>query len=169
MTERSPIHRIRAAASPIAAAFALVISALAASAPIAALAQERNVDETSRTFAAVIAVDDHWLQAEVGGDTAWLDAMLTPDYRSIGQEGKVLDKPTLLAHAEKNRGSDNMRNKVNAWLRSHPTRKSVVVHGDVAILSFSDPATGRVRSSDIFIYTDGGWHALYSQHSASKD
>lgn len=125
----------------------------------------RKTNETARTVAAVMAVDQHWLQAEESGDTAWLDAMLMPDYRSISAEGKVLDKPTLLAHAKKNRGSDEMRKKVDAWLKSHPVKQSVVMHGDVAILSFSDPKTGSVRSSDIFIHKDGGWHALYSQHS----
>ncbi|HKU80425.1 MAG TPA: nuclear transport factor 2 family protein [Rhodanobacteraceae bacterium] len=131
----------------------------------AATAGSAKVDETARTSAAVIAVDQRWLEAEVSGDTAWLDAMLMPDYRSISAEGKVLDKPTLLAHAEKNRGSDKMRKRVEAWLKSHPVTQSVVMHGDIAILSFSDPKTGRIRSSDTFIYEDRGWHALYSQHA----
>lgn len=133
--------------------------------PVIANAASPPAGEAAHTDTAVIAVDHHWLDAEVSGDTAWLDAMLMPDYRSIGADGKVLDKPTLLAHAEKNRGSDKMRKKVEAWIKAHPTRKSVVMHGDVAILSFSDPGTGRVLSSDIFIYHDGGWHALYSQHA----
>lgn len=124
-----------------------------------------DANETAKTTAAVVAVDQHWLEAEVSGDTAWLDAMLMPDYRSISAEGKVLDKPTLLAHAKKNRGSDKMRRQVDAWQKAHPTRQSVVLHGDVAILSFSDPKTGRILSSDTFIYKDGGWHALYSQHA----
>lgn len=124
-----------------------------------------NANETAKTTAAVVAVDQHWLEAEVSGDTAWLDAMLMPDYRSISAEGKLLDKPTLLAHANKNRGSDKMRRQVDAWQKAHPTRQSVVLHGDVAILSFSDPTTGRILSSDTFIYKDGGWHALYSQHA----
>lgn len=131
----------------------------------AAIAADAQSDPTARTSAAVIAVDDHWTQAEVHGDTAWLDAMLLPEYRSISADGKVLDKKTLLAHATENRTSDKMAKRVAAWLRAHPTRKSVVMRGDVAILSFSNPQTGRVLSADIFVYRDGGWHALYSQHS----
>lgn len=144
-----------------------VLAALICSLPAAAAtaAASGKVDETAHTSAAVIAVDHHWLEAETSGDTEWLDGMLMPDYRSIGSDGKVLDKPTLLAHAARNRGSDAMRKKVDAWMKSHPTKESVVIHGDVAILSFSDPKTGRVRSSDIFVYADGGWHALYSQHA----
>lgn len=150
---------------PIAITSLCAILVATAGVPVAASAAAPHADETARTNSAVIAVDDHWLDAEVSGDTAWLDAMLMPDYRSIGSDGKVLDKPTLLAHAKKNRGSDTMRKKVDAWVKTHPTRKSVVMHGDLAILSFSDPKTGRLRSSDIFIYKHGTWHALYSRHA----
>jgi hypothetical protein len=132
------------------------------------VAQATSTDETARTEAAVIAVDQHWLEAELGGDTAWLDAMLLPDYRSVGADGVVHPKSTIMAHAAKNRGSDEERRKVEAWLKAHPSGKAVVVHGDTAILSFYDLAKGAasdVRSSDIFVYVDGRWHALYSQHS----
>jgi hypothetical protein len=126
------------------------------------------MDEATHTAAAVLAVDDHWSQAEEHGDTAWLDSMLLPQYRSIGADGKILDKKTLLAHAAKNRGSDRMYKEVQAWMKAHPTRKSVVMRGDVAIISFSSPQTGRVRSSDVLVYEGGGWHALYSQHSKAE-
>jgi len=124
-----------------------LVAALAASAPIRAA--DVKVDE------------EH-------GDTAWLDSMLSAKYRSINADGKVLDKPTLLAHAAKNRTSDEMSKVVQAWQKTHPTRESVVMRGDVAILSFANPQTGRVRSSDIFIYEGGAWHALYSQHTKAE-
>ena len=136
-----------------------------AAAPVAANATTTKADESARTSAAVIAVDQHWLEAEVGGDTAWLDAMLMSDYRTVGADGKVGDKAAILRSATKNRGSDKMRKEVDAWQKAHPTKQSVVLHGDVAILSFSDLKTGRILSSDTFIYKDGGWHALYSQHA----
>ncbi len=152
-------------ATAMAAAFLLGIGGVSA---VARAGEQRHVDETARTPAAVMDVDQHWLEAEVGGDTAWLDAMLLPDYRSIGSDGKVSGKSAILESAKKNRGSNTMRKQVDAWLATHPSRQSVVLHGDVAILSFSDPKTGRIRSSDIFIYKDGGWHALYSQHSKTE-
>jgi hypothetical protein len=127
-------------------------------------------DETAKTAAAVIAVDQHWLDAEVGGDTAWLDRMLLPDYRSVDSKGVAHPKAAIVAHAAKNRGSDVERRKVEAWIKAHPSGKSVVIRGDTAILSFYDPKLGPqqgVRSSDIFVYEDGHWHALYSQHSAA--
>jgi hypothetical protein len=91
--------------------------------------------------------------------------MLMPDYRTVGAGGKVGDKAAILRSATKNRGSDKMRRQVDAWQKAHPTRQSVVLRGDVAILSISDPESGRILSSDTFIYKDGGWHALYSQHA----
>lgn len=134
----------------------------------AAVPAKHALDETAHTAAAVIAVDEHWLRAEEGGDTAWLDAMLLPDFRTIGHDGKVVTKSMLLKSATKNRGSDKMRERVDAWLKTHPSRKSVVMHGDVAVLSFVNPQTGHIWSSDIFVYENGHWHALYSQQSASK-
>ena len=150
---------------PIALALLCAVLAASAGAPVAASAANPPAGEAAHTSAAVIAVDDHWLEAEVGGDTAWLDAMLMPDYRTVGADGKVGSKAAILKSAAKNRGSDKMRKEVEAWQKAHPTRQSVVMHGDVAILSFSDPKTGRILSSDTFIYKDGGWHALYSQHA----
>lgn len=42
------------------------------------------------------------------------------------------------------------------------------MQGDTANLGFvsTSPATnGKLYSSDAFVYMDGRWHALYSQHS----
>ncbi|WP_240046207.1 nuclear transport factor 2 family protein [Rhodanobacter glycinis] len=148
----------------------LAVLVLGAEAVIAGTSAARaaGIDESARSEAAVIAVDQHWLEAELDGDTAWLDEMLLPEYRSVGADGVVHPKAAIMAHAAKNRGSDEERRKVEAWLKTHPSGKAVVIHGDTAILSFYDPAKGAasdVRSSDIFVYVDGRWHALYSQHS----
>ena len=134
-----------------------------------AAASAADVDETGRNEAAVIAVDQHWLEAELDGDTAWLDELLLPEYRSVGADGTVHPKAAIIAHAAKNRGNDAERRKVEAWLKANPLGKSVVIRGDTAIITFYDPQLGPqngVRSSDIFVYQGGRWHALYSQHSA---
>lgn len=154
----------------LATCLGFALPALAVIDPASAAANAAvGPNETAKTAAAVMAVDQHWLEAEVGGDTAWLDAMLMPDYRTVGADGKVGDKAAILRSATKNRGSDKMRKEVDAWQKAHPTRQSVVLHGDAAILTFSDPKTGHILSSDTFIYRDGGWHALYSQHSKVAD
>lgn len=146
------------------------LAALVGSSPAFVAGAHGVDDESTRTAAAVIAVDQHWLEAEVGGDTAWLDRMLLPDYRSVDSKGVAHEKAAIVAHAAKNRGSDRERRQVEAWLRAHPSGKQVVIRGDTAILSFYDPKRGPqrgVRSADIFVYQNGHWHALYSQHSAT--
>jgi len=131
-------------------------------------AADAGVDETAHTAAAVKAVDQHWLEAEESGDTAWLDGMLLPDYRSVGAAGTFATKAAIVAHAEKNRGSDKMKREVAAWQAAHPVEQEVTLQGDTAILSFvsSAPATkGKLYSSDVFVYADGRWHAIYSAHT----
>jgi hypothetical protein len=98
------------------------------------------------------------------GNTAWLRSMLLPGYRSIRADGSVWNKEMLLAHAAKNRGHGREQLKAfDAWLKTHPMNESVIIRGDVAVLSFSDPRTGHVRLSNIFVHEKGRWHALYSQ------
>lgn len=134
------------------------------SVPVHAPDTSEHVDETALTSQAVIAVDDHWSLAELRGNTAWLNSLLLPSYRSIRADGSVLDKKTLLAHASQNRGHGPEKLKgFDVWLKTHPMNESVIIHGHVSILSFSDPKTGRVRLSNVFVYEKGRWHALYSQ------
>lgn len=144
--------------------FALAIATLA----LAGSATAAPVDETAHSAAAVEAVDQHWLEAELDGDTAYLEQLLLPAYRSVGADGAVHPRDAIIAHAAKSRGSDEQRRKVEAWIKAHPSAQKVVLQGDTAILSFYDPARGAdhsVRSSDIFVYVDGRWHAIYSQHA----
>jgi len=135
---------------------------------LGANAADRGVDETAHTAAAVKAVDQHWLEAEEGGDAAWLEGMLLPGYRSVGEAGTFATKQAIVAHAAKNRGSDEMKRKADAWQAAHPVDQQVTLQGDTAILSFvsASPATkGKLYSSDVFVYVDGRWRALYSAHT----
>jgi hypothetical protein len=148
------------------ACIGLWLGAAAIAAPAAAA--DTAADETARTAAAVKAVDQHWLEAEEGGDAAWLDGMLLPDYRSVGVAGTFATKAAILAHAAKNRGSDKMKQQVAAWQVAHPVEQQVTLQGDTAVLSFvsTSPATkGKLYSSDVFVYVDGRWRALYSAHT----
>lgn len=137
---------------------------------MAADAAQASADETQQTQAGVMAVDTHWSLAEMTGDTAWLDDMLLPEYRSVGNSGVVHAKDAILAGAAKRKGTslEQAKLKFAEYQRQHPYGSAVVVHGDTAVVTFYDPALGPqkgVRSSDVFIYVDGHWHALYSQHT----
>lgn len=141
----------------------LLVLAIGAAAAIAA-----GVDEAARSAAAVKAVDQHWLEAETHGDTAWLDGLLLPEYRSIGADGKVTGKAAIVAYAARNRDSGKVKREVAAWQAAHPLEQQVVLQGDAAVVSFvsTAPASkGRLYSSDVFVHVGGRWRALYSAHT----
>jgi hypothetical protein len=120
------------------------------------------------TEAAVIADDEGWDKAEDKGDTAFIDRLLMPEYRSISSDGSVHDKAVILASARKNVSSPERKANAEKWRAAHPYLTSVAVTGDTAILSFTTnrpDSPVRIMSSDIFVYRDGRWRALYSQHS----
>jgi len=126
------------------------------------------VDETRPTESALRAVADHWQQAEIDGDVAYLEQLLLPEYRSISHVGVATVKAKILQRAKQNKGSEKWRREVAAYLQSHPTEMSIVIHRTTGIVSYFNPARGvqmGVRSSDIFVYENARWHAVYSQHS----
>jgi len=121
-----------------------------------------------KTAAAVIAADDGWEKAEESGDVAYVDNLLLPDYRSVSADGSVHDKAAILANTKHNIGSPDHAAKVAKWLAAHPMDTSAVIQGDTAVVTFHlkplGPEKG-IMSSDIFVYRDGQWHAIYSQHT----
>lgn len=125
--------------------------------------------EGERTAAGAIATDQHWSRAEVHGDTAFLSGFLLPGYRSVGHDGVAHTKAQLLASAVK-QGQDTVASiaAAAAYRKAHPYGTQVVIEGNTAVLSFYSLALGPekgLRSSDILVFEDGRWHALYSQHS----
>jgi hypothetical protein len=138
-------------------------------------AQETSAaaNETQHTEAGVIAVDEHWSVAERTGDTDWLDQMLLPEYRSVNNDGSVHAKAAIVAGAAKRKGADLAKAKQDFadYQKQHPYGTAVAMHGDTAIITFYDTTLGPqkgIKSSDIFVYLDGRWHAMYSQHTAQR-
>ena len=162
----------RKASTPMFVVAFLVATATSCRAQAALPHSQPSVDETQKSAEAVIAVDHHWGAAETGGDTPYIARLLLPDYRSVGPVGVVHDRAALLAHTTGNmdpRTRDAARLAADEYRRTHPTQTSVALVDDTAVLTFYSPALGLdkgVRSSDVFVYRDGHWHALYSQHSA---
>ena len=132
-----------------------------------AFAQQPKAPEP-RTAAAVIADDDAWGHAEQTGDAAFVDALLLPQYRSIDAAGKTHDKATIVASAKASPQRDAM---FASWKAAHPSLTSVEIEGDTAVLTFTlnKPGTpAAIMSCDIFVYRDGHWRALYSQHTTAE-
>lgn len=151
-----------------------IIAAIVCISPIAAIVAEaaedqpKVVDEHLRTEGAIWAVEEHWSQAEATGDTAFLSQFLLADYRSITADGRTHLRDSIIAGAAKRRVTSAGLEELRAYRDSHPTRKTVVMVGDMAIVTFHDAnqdMTHDVRSSDVLVYRGGSWHAVYSQHT----
>ncbi|MDB5709535.1 MAG: hypothetical protein JWL96_1605 [Sphingomonas bacterium] len=143
------------------------VLALAAIVPPTGTAEARPAPEP-RTAAAVLAADNGWGDAETRGDIAFVDALLADGYRTIGHDGKVRTKADVLASTRTKGGTLARAAEVAAWRAQHPTQGNVALFGDTAVLTWiTSGATnpGMVMSCDIFVYRDGRWHAVYSQHS----
>jgi hypothetical protein len=147
----------------------LAIMLLSAESVNIARGQGLNLTEP-QTEAAVTAADKAWGHAEESGDIAYIDALLLPEYRSVNVDGSVHDKAAILASTKKNLGSTKRAAADETWRAAHPHLTSVEITGDIAVLTFTlnKPDTpSRVMSCDIFVYREGHWHALYSQHPAA--
>lgn len=124
-----------------------------------------------RTAVAVLMADQQWTAAEIRGDAAFVDALLLPEYRSIGRDGKVADKAAIVASSRKRGPHSDFGKMVADYKATHPTRGDVTIDGDTAILTWISLTRGKgepVASCDIFVYRSGRWRALYSQHSTAE-
>jgi len=133
-------------------------------------ASQAQVSQSSEphTQAAIVAANEGWNRAESSGDVAFLDALLLPEYRSISSDGSTHDKAAILASARKNSNSAERAAASAKWLAAHPHVSSVQITGDTAIRTSTldaPDATKRVMSCDIYVYREGHWRALYSQHT----
>ena len=123
-----------------------------------------------KTAAAAVSADSAWGTAEQNGDAEFIDWLLLPEYRSVSDDGKVTDKAAILRHVRA--ASATVRentSKVAEWKSTHPTKSAVSIVGDTAILNWvsTKPETAEaVSSCDIFVYRDGHWHGIYSQHTS---
>jgi len=121
----------------------------------------------ARTADAVIAVDNSWGKAEAEGNAASVSQLLMPGYRSIGADGRTTDRDTIVRNTMLHAGSSDYRVKVATWRQQHPSHGEVALFGDTAILTWVSDASanrGAIQSCDIFVYRDGHWRAIYSQH-----
>ena len=137
--------------------------------PNALRAQSPAVDETQHSAEALLAVTNHWSDAEVQGDTAYLSRLLAPEYRSVNADGSFVPRSTLIDHAAHR--TPEQAAAITAWRASHHHGTRVVIDHDTAVLSYysgPDSPDAPISSSDIFVYRDHHWQALYSGHTALK-
>lgn len=88
----------------------------------------------------------------------------------MNTDGTAHSKAAIVAGAAKRKGTDIAKAQLEfaTYQKEHPYGSAVVIQGNTAIVSFYDPTLGPqngVKSSDVFVYIDGQWHAIYSQHT----
>jgi hypothetical protein len=124
------------------------------------------------TKEAVIAADESWQQAEEDGDSQFIEQLLLDGYRSVGSGGKTTTKSQIVEGAKKRGKSAEFAKMVADWKAKHPSAAEVTIFGDTAVLTWVPTDAGPnppVNSCDIFVYRDGAWHAIYSQHSTAPE
>lgn len=122
------------------------------------------------TKEAVIAADESWGQAEQDGDSQFVEQLLLDGYKSVGSTGKITTKAKIVSGTKKRGKSAAYAKMVADWKSQHPSEASVAIFGDTAVLTWVSAHAGSaalVNSSDIFVYRDGKWRAVYSQHSTA--
>ena len=149
----------------VVAAFAVALFPVAA-----ARAQARTVDESEHTAEALIAITNHWSDAEAQGDTAYLNRLLAPEYRSVNVDGTSYPKERIVAGALR-RGSPAAVTELARWRKEHHHGTSVVIDDATAVVTYYNPELGAQRgitSADVLVYRSNHWQALYSSHTAAK-
>jgi len=126
----------------------------------------------ARTRAAVIAADNAWGQAEQDGNSQFVEHLLLDGYKSVGSSGKITTKAHIVEGSRKRGKSADYAKMVSEWKKKHPSEADVTIFGDTAVLTWVPTDAGSappVNSSDIFVYRDGEWRAIYSQHSTAPE
>lgn len=130
--------------------------------PLAAIALATAASSTLRgpsSEDAIRTVERQWTDAEYHADTATLKKLLLPEYRTVSSRG-VHDRDQLIAGVLK-RGGNTVEPPYSTW----PTPK-IEIHGATALATFAVGDSS--YSVDVFVFENGGWHAMYSQHTQMK-
>ena len=120
---------------------------------LAALLQGQPADE-----AAVREAENRWSQAFMGGDAAYLDTLLAPEYVSVGAGGQPHPKGAVVAMA-----TQYAAEHPGAQATPMGPTSTIAVTGDLALVRHSGEADVSV---DVFQKRGGRWMAVYSQHTA---
>ncbi|HEX3437158.1 MAG TPA: nuclear transport factor 2 family protein [Pseudacidobacterium sp.] len=117
--------------------------------------------------ATVQRLEGAFTNAFMKGDTDFEKCLLAPNYAETSRSGKWLVLSDTLEAATRNRGQD---------LSSPDMRKvDVLMYGDTAVahglltLPSADGKPQTMRFSDVYVWSDGAWHVLFSQQTPVAD
>jgi curli biogenesis system outer membrane secretion channel CsgG len=108
---------------------------------------------------AVLRQEARWLTAITAGDRPTIEAILSPDFKHITSEGKLLDR------------AQEIGSIVKVSFTMNPTEQFVDVVGDTAVIHGVNTITetgnvlARERFTDVFVKQNGNWLALSAQET----
>lgn len=114
--------------------------------------------EPQPSEASVRAAEDRWSRAFATGDAQTLDELLDPAYVSVNANGVPRSKAEIMAAA-----SRFAKEHPSAPIQLLPPTSTISIKGDSAVVIHHGD---REISVDVFYYSQGRWHAWYSQHTA---
>jgi hypothetical protein len=149
-------------------ALASVFSALAIYAPASAVADTCSDAATSAPLplevgpcADVLAQEMRWLAAITAGDVGTVDAILSPTFKHINSEGRLLNR------------AEEIASMAPLPFTMNPSDQIVDIAGDTAVihglntLIQGDEVIGVERFTDVFELQNGQWMALSAQETAT--
>lgn len=119
---------------------------------LSAYAAEQGPNE-----AGVREVENAWSRAFITGDAKALDDLLDPAYVSVNASGVPRPKAEIVAAATR-----FAQQHPNTPVQPLPPTSTVSIKGDTAVVTHHGD---KETSVDVFYYSQGRWHAWYSQHT----
>lgn len=117
-----------------------------------------NAAEQGPSEQGLMGVENGWSKAFVTGDTKALDDLLDPAYVSVSSQGIPRSKAEIMDAAKR-------------FASQHPgtpaqplsPTSTISIKGNSAVVTHHGD---KETSVDVFYYSQGSWHAWYSQHTA---
>ncbi|RDI98025.1 nuclear transport factor 2 family protein [Dyella solisilvae] len=122
-----------------------------------ALSSAVNATEQDPGEAGVRAAENAWSRAFITGDARFLDGLLDPAYVSVGTNGSPRPKADIIAAAKR-----FAEQHPGAPVQPLPPTSTISIKGSSAVVTHHGE---KETSVDVFYYSDGSWHAWYSQHT----
>ncbi|WP_006246081.1 nuclear transport factor 2 family protein [Mycolicibacterium tusciae] len=150
-------------------ALAAALSALAIYAPAPAVAADTCLDAATGArlprdmgpCADVLAQELRWLAAITAGDVPTVDAILSPTFKHVDSDGRLLNRAEEIANMAPLPVTMNPSDQI-----VDITGNTAVVHGINTLLQ-DGQVMGIERFTDVFELQNGQWMALSAQETAT--
>lgn len=121
------------------------------------LSLSANALEQGPNEAGVREVENAWSRAFITGDAKALDDLLDPAYVSVSASGVPRPKAEIVAAATRFAAQHP-----NTPVQPLPPTSTISIKGDTAVVTHHGD---KETSVDVFYFSQGRWHAWYSQHT----